>query len=542
MSVENAGAPGSRLEDRALGVAPLQLPTWLVALAATVLFAAWRWPVLHQVPVWDGAMGMTPAAITLESLGFDVFALLAMPNYAAGGPNAHALSAFTWLVAGAIRLFGSYEAALPFLHVLSFGLVGVLAAGVYRLVVGTTGRWTLAVAAAAAALLYPPLVVQGSDVYLELPLAAAATWAMALALEGRWKTAVAALTAGALIKPTAIIVVPALAAAHLLRSRDVRPLLALAVPTAVSVFPVFADRAVKASTAAAPSTVSRVTAETLGYLEAMPVLLAVILAAALLFVAGMRTKRLDPNGRSVLVATLVLVLSYLAFFCLNPLLTKGFAGIPRYTILFAPVLCASVVLGAHALWERRGGWAASGSLAAVFALNLYGGLEPENPGNIYPLAERSLAYEQLLGVQQQAMARFEELAARMPSVYDHYTHYRVTYPGVGWTGQAPADGTAAWLSPGRPWANLENRPDRFVMLLDAPWLGGRELLTMWERALESPDWDVSEERFEDGPFSNHVLVLSRRDGGQTRAPTGAQPGASRGRTAAAQGPASAQRP
>ena len=488
----------------------IRFRSWPVALGAALLFALWRWPVLHQVPVWDGAMGMTPAAITLESLGFDVFALLAMPNYAGGGPNAHALSAFTWFVAGAIRAFGSYEAALPFLHLVSFALVGALAAAVYRIVGRLTEDGRLAVGGAVAALLYPPLVVQGSDVYLELPLAVAATWALAWAFEGRWRAAIATLTVGALIKPTAIIVVPALAAAFLMRSRGIRPLLALSIPTAVSVFPVFADRAVKASTAAAPSTVGRVTAETLGYLEAMPVLLAVILAAVLLYLAGMRAKRLDEAGRAAMVAALILVLSYLAFFCLNPLLTKGFAGIPRYTILFAPVLCAVVITGAQAVWTRRGGWAAAGGLAIVFVLNLHGGLEPENPGNIYPLAERSLAYERLLSVQQQGMARFEELATRMPSFYDHYTHYRLAYPDVGWSAGNAVQGTPAWLNPGRPWANLENRPDRFVMLLDAPWLGGRELLTMWERAVESPEWDVSEERFEDGPFTNHVLILSRR--------------------------------
>ena len=436
---------------------PTGPPIWLVTVAAALLFAFWRWPVLHQIPVWDGAMGVTPAAITLESLDFDVIALMAMPHYAAGGPNVHAMSAFTWLTAGAIRIFGSYEAALPFLHLVSFGLVGVLGGGIYRLIREMSGNWGLAVSAAAAALLYPPLVVQGSDVYLDLPLSAAATWSMALALEGRWKAATTALTIGAFVKPTAIIVVPALAAVHVLRSRDPRPLLALAIPTAVSVFPVFADRAVRATTAAAPSTVSRVTAETLGYLEAMPVLLMVILAAALLFVLGMRTNRLGQNGRSALLATLVLVLSYLAFFCFNPLLTKGFSGLPRYTTLFAPVLCGSVVVGAHALWQSRGGWVASGLLAVVFVLNLHGGLEPENENNIYPLAERSLAYERLLGVQRQAMSRFEELAARdalllrpfhpLPS---HLPRHGLVRRGAGTWHRGMAEPGPAVGQPGKP--------------------------------------------------------------------------------------------
>ncbi|MDH3223083.1 MAG: hypothetical protein OEO23_05155 [Gemmatimonadota bacterium] len=494
--------------------------SWAAGLAACVLFALWRRSALHQIPVWDGAMGMTPAAITLESLDFDVLALLAMPNYAGGGPNAHALSLFTWFVAGTIRAFGSYDAALPLLHLVSFALMGVMAAGVHRLVVGLTKSQPVALVATVAALLYPPLVVQGSDVYLELPLAVAATWALVFAFEGRWRASVLALTAGALVKPTALVVVPALAGVFLIRGRDWRPLVALSIPSAVSVFPLFADRAVKASGAAAPGTVSRVTAETLGYLEAMPVLLGVVLAAVLVYLAGMRTKRLDASGRTVLVSTLVLVLSYLAFFCLNPLLTKGFAGIPRYTILFAPVLSAALVVGAHSLWPRRGGLWAGSTLLAVFALNLHGGLEPTTPGNIYPLAERSLAYERLLAVQREGMERFEELAAEMPSYYDHYTHYRLAYPDVGWSGGMPPGGTPAWLEPGRPWANLDNRPDRFVMLLDAPWLGGRELETMRERAAESPDWAVSEELFEDGPFYNRVVVLSRRSAGPARGHAG----------------------
>lgn len=58
-------------------------------LLALILVLALKWPTLDQPPVWDTAMGLFPAAITLAGNGFDVIELLGMPDYFEGGPNTH---------------------------------------------------------------------------------------------------------------------------------------------------------------------------------------------------------------------------------------------------------------------------------------------------------------------------------------------------------------------------------------------------------------------------------------------------------------------
>ncbi len=52
-------------------------------------------------------------------------------------------------------------------------------------------------------------------------------------------------------------------------------------------------------------------------------------------------------------------------------------------------------------------------------------------------------------------------------------------------------------------------PDRFAMMIEAPWLGGRELALIYQNAVDSPDWTVEAETFREGDFANHVIVVAR---------------------------------
>ena len=133
-------------------------------------------------------------------------------------------------------------------------------------------------------------------------------------------------------------------------------------------------------------------------------------------------------------------------------------------------------------------------------------------GNIFPLAERSLAYEELLSVQEEAFAHFEVVAQSTPSYYDHFAHFRFAYPQSGWATGVPPSGTPVWLGNRPELARLEGKPDRFVMLLETPWLGGFEIALLKERATQSPQWTVETERFEKGEFSNEVILVTRTPG------------------------------
>lgn len=485
-----------------------RLLTVFVGIVAFVSFMAWRWGVVRQLPVWDGAMGMTPAALTLESLDFDVGALLTLPDFRAGGPNLHALSSFTWLTAGMVRLFGSYHAALPWLHVVSFLLLGAIAAAVFHIVHHVTGSASLAIAASILAVTFPPMVVQGSDVYLDLPLAVAVTWTLAMLLDGRyvWSSAFACVAAS--VKPSAAIMLPAIAVILLTR-RHFRMNWAklLLLPAIISVVPLLIDSHLQRGDGNAAATVGFILSITIGYLRRMPVFLALTMAVLILtFVAlwGPVTGSIPRKARELMLSASSLVVGFALFFVLNPLVSKGVFALPRYTTMMSPLISSALVVGFWAIWRRRIALAASAAVALVFLLNMHGALAPRSH-NSYPLAERSLAYEQLLDVQIEAFSAFAVLAGAMPAYYDHFAHFRFEYPQMGWASARPTAGMPVHTTPDFD-AELSDMPPEFALLIGGPGLGGRKLEALKRQAMDDPSWAVEVSDFTEGEFSNQIAI------------------------------------
>ena len=94
------GPPVSRgsamnMERWASARALLERSTGAQFLVALLGILALKWPTLDQPPVWDTAMGLFPAAITLAGNGFDVAELFGMPGFFQGGPNTHSASLVT---------------------------------------------------------------------------------------------------------------------------------------------------------------------------------------------------------------------------------------------------------------------------------------------------------------------------------------------------------------------------------------------------------------------------------------------------------------
>ena len=487
------------------------VPGWVLGWGAAVGFGLWRKSTVTQLPVWDGAMGVVPAALTLEGLGFDVARVLAMDDYDGGGPNTHSLSSYTWLVAGSIRLLGTYQDALPYLHLLSFCLIGLLAAGIHRAARNGGIQGALAILATALAVLFPPMVVQGSDVYLDLPVAAATTWAIALALEQRWAGAILAACVGASVKASALIAVPAIGVLMIVcRPRPWLGLVSLILPALIAVGPLALHPASRAAGAEGTLSVMDITGRTAGYLLSMPYLLILGLATAGLLVLRLtdRDKPQMEDRSRLFVATCALGVSYLAFFTLNPLVHRGVPSLPRYTTLLAPVL----ILGFLSEWGRRFGPRRAGTVACVmlvfFLVNVNGRLDPSSR-NFYALAERSLVYEDFLEVQKAGFGRFEQLVGTMPTYYDHFAHYRLSYPETGWATAPGARGTPVWTSPDAHWREVVNLPDTFAMLIEGVWLGGQELMDIRSEILQSPEWSLETEVFSRGEFTSEVVIARR---------------------------------
>lgn len=488
-----------------------RLRPWMVAAMIFMGFLVFRFRSVDQLPVWDGAMGMMPAALTLESMDFDLARLLQQPDYMSGGPNAHPMSIVTWFTGLAIRLFGSLQAAIPALHLVSFILVGILGAGVFRAVnVGTSNK-NLAFIAAVSAVIFPPMVVQASDIYLDLPLAVAVTWAFVYAFESRFSSAIILLVVAAAIKPTALVAIPPMAFYFWKTAYRRRNALAMLVfPAAIAVTPFLVlGTVVRPSPEVAPSEALSTFAFTTSMFSRMPVLVGFLLVVAVLPYFVNRRGTGDHRQSAMLMCGLFLPISFIYFFLLNPLVSRGYPALPRYTTLFLPLAVISFCISLSLIAKRRVVLSSGLAVVCVFALNLHGGLEPSS-SNEFWTAQRSLKYEQMLEVQEEAFHAFAAHARSMPGIYDHFAHYRIEYPETGWVpeGGVPS-GLDAYGRTDLSGHSLPELPDQFVMLIENQWLGGARLADIRDTALASPDYTVDIEEVRRGEFSNQVIVVTR---------------------------------
>lgn len=511
-----ASIPLAPRRQRSSGSSATRRHAFGVALLCFFVLLVTRSHVLQQPPTWDGAMGMTPAALTLASSGFDVFELLKQPTYQDGGPNTHGTSLATLATAAVIRLAGSYASALPVLHLGSFFTAAVLVAGVYVLVARATGTRRAGLLAAGLTFLYPPFLVQASDVYLDLPLAAAMIWALVFAMEDRRVLTIVAATVAVWIKPTGVILLPALAYLMITAERDdnpVRRLAPLVIPTglAAAIFLITSSGANSSETLTVGERLLVTLYITSWHTLRNPSLLTLFALSVIAPVtAAFRSRRTAPPPRRIVRlvggSTLVVV-STLAFYFFNPLVTAGHALLPRYTVTLAPAL---VVLFTTSMWVRRQRIASAGVAVGcvVLVAAAPGWLTPGGPNN-YALSERDLAYESHLAVQQRAIRDLEVLASELPVYVDHFTYFRFKYPEMGWVDDQPMHMTPVHLSEDEM-HKIESMPDEFALLFEHPWLGGEILRSIWDAAASSGRHTVEVHPYESGGFENYVVVVRER--------------------------------
>ncbi len=485
-----------------------------IGLGVFLVLLTTRSHVLTQLPTWDGAMGMTPAALTLVETDFNLLNLIRQPSYFDGGPNTHSLSLATLTTAGIVALIGSYESSLPILHLVSFALAGALAAGVYLLVVQAIFDRFLAVSAAGITILYPPVLVQASDVYLDLPMTTAIVWGLHLASSGRRKAAIAMACVAIWIKPTAVIALPAIA--YLLASDPTSRLsrwstiAAMAPPAALvlGVFTLTGSYAGGAQTNALTRLVTTI-GDGVWYSTHSPALLVLVSAAIIALAATRKEARIASAGSArvrLILAMEIFLASTLLFFLLNPLVTGGFPILPRYTIVLAPTLSALIV-ASISMRGRRAAVSSCLALSIAMVALWSGSLAPSGP-NYYALSERDLSYPRHIAVQQQAIDQFEKLSRLMPVYYDHFAHFRFEYPQMGWTSGSPAEGTPAYLAPGNA-LDIEEMPSQFALLVETHWLGGQKLIDVWQAATASEYHRTKAYEHRSGRYVNYVIVVTK---------------------------------
>jgi hypothetical protein len=511
---------------------------FLVALFIVLIL---KWPTVTQPPVWDTAMGLFPAAITLAENGFNVVELLGMPDYFEGGPNTHSTSPVTFITAVVLKVSGGGGTALVILHLLHFAAAAMALVFLFRLarpVFGSLGTFLLCL----SVLLHPVFSVQVGFLYMEVPLFLCAVAALHAFASQRFRGAVFWSALAYATKEAGIIVPATLAAATLLENRSLsarlrRVGLLLAFPVLWTVTIPLVTRFSEGGTAG-PSLVSTFSNAFGGFWHYLDrflfnvpdllILLLVFLTTAVFFGTDLvRVLREEPpskmndrerQARRVLGYSGIMIVFFLLLFFVALPIGFGYTIIlPRYYVVVLPFLLMWAGYAAQRLGASRLDSPAAvcfAILCGLFALNGHGVLYPmdidtEGPGNDPALTERSNAYRRLQAIQVEAIQYLETLPEGTPVYYGHYEHYLFTYPGMGYANAPLSNGHDFSVESLAELIRGESFPPCVYALFNYPWLGGEKIRGLIRFADESPVLSSEIVReFRDGRYVI-VLVLIR---------------------------------
>jgi hypothetical protein len=482
-----------------------QATWWLAGIVFVALNILLRFSI-HQPPVWDGAMSVYPAAIELSRTNFDFAQLFSLPTFSEGGPNTHATSPWTVMVAALIFVTGSLADALPILHTISFGLSALTAAAAYRLI-AHSAPGLIAVLGALAVLLFPPMIVQSADIYLDLPLTCLGTWGLVMLLERRFIAASALITLSVWVKPLAVIYAATLAGFVLIhgeKKRRVTRAVGLAIPPLVVAAVVSLLQAAESRQLALFARHVSAVRVSGRFLAMMPDLVVIVVVIVVLIIVSIKDQtRLETFRMMGLV-----LISMFAFVLLNPLVSEGIALLPRYYIAFVPALAAGI-LTFLSFKSRPLALIAAGILVIGFAINVRGLFYRYNDYPAYVFAERSLAYRDLLALQIEDVSYLRDLSADMPVYYDYFGYYRLEYPELGYSQGPVASGVSVFHNRELAEATLADLPNRFAFMFEYPGsLGGVFLLRIWDEA-KAAGVLVTETEFTKGPYTVYVVEVDQ---------------------------------
>jgi hypothetical protein len=472
----------------------------LQVILAFLLILAFKWPVIHDPPVWDTAMSVFPAAITLDEYDFDLPRLLKEPSYAQAGPNVYAHSAITLFTALIIRITGDTAVFLPTLHLLHFLITALALVATYRYARPILGD-AVSLLSVLALLTFPLFLTQAGYMYLEMPLALTTMMALSAWRDERTTQAGLWVIMGCWIKATGIFVGIALTAAAVLGPGGIPERLRRAtivgfLPLGLSSLRTFLVRSLSsAPTPSAPHSEAWdcFILEFSRYLLRVPdlaIFLGLFLLTCSVFYrriwAGLRlTNHDDPDSDSNqwIALNCLAVLSFLLIIYVVAPLTLGQCfGLPRYYVPVLPfiLMTLSFFLITSINWKQT----ALLLILAIgfFIVNRNGIFYPSDVdqeglfGNNFALTERSGAYRKLARLQLQAMHFLESLPPGVPIYFGQHEGYLNAYPAMGYvkSTMTNAENIATWEVP-KLKQLLSNPPECVYFLYNYPWLGGNRI-------------------------------------------------------------------
>ena len=514
---------------------------FLIALTVIVVL---KWHALFEPPVWDTAMGLFPAALTLADNNFNLVELLAMPAFMQGGPNTHSTSVVTLISALVLRATGGGGlASFVVLHLLHFAVAAWALVVLFRFTKPVLGGASGALFCLAV-LLFPVFSAQVGYMYLEIPLFLCAVSALRAWTEQRFWPAVLWATAAVAVRETGIIVVGTLLVATLLENRDVhqkvkRSALILASPTTlVAVLLLLyywaesepshigellslgdAFRSMWLHLARIAFKVPDLWAFFVVFVAAVPVL-----GYGVLKTLGREPTapdHRDSESRANLVlgySGILIILFILTFTIALPALFRFPALLPRYSVVVAPFLLLWFGNVFNRLMATRLASAMPVCfmiLSVFFAVNANGVLYPmdvytDTHVSDHALTERSNAYRRLLALQVQAIRAVTTLPDDVPVYYGHYEHYLLNYPGLGFAAAPLSNGRNLFLEPLDDVIREESRTPCIYALSSDPYLGGERILQLiaYADARQNLSSEVIQE-FRDGRYAIKLFRVQR---------------------------------
>lgn len=397
---------------------------WL-ALFLIILAAKWRSIILPSA--WDESWAVLPAGIWLGENSFALGELAQLPGWSEGGPASYAFSPVTWLT-GLVASLTTDAAFLPTLHILHFAIGAVALQQVYlfaRPVWTRVGSVTLVAATA----LLPVVNAQLGAVYLELPVLATGLLSVNSALAGKWRSAAAWAALSAFIKPSGVVLIVGVVAAHLLTARiDLKKagfVLGPALVAAAS--PTFLPDAARVD---ANRDISDVLTTSVKTLSRSPVLtLAVAFTVALGVRLAWRYRDRDDGIR--LLTSLLVIGAFVSFYFVVITAITPIFVLPRYLIQIVPF----ALFGAGHILRRTYGVsiaAVAASAVMIFSLlNLNGDLTLDKNRENTVSQEATNRHTELLLLTEQLL-KYAETQTAVTTYADPNIWYRTQLPGLGY--------------------------------------------------------------------------------------------------------------
>jgi hypothetical protein len=173
-----------------------------------------------------------------------------------------------------------------------------------------------------------------------------------------------------------------------------------------------------------------------------------------------------------------------------------------------PVLVAGI-LTSLSVKSRAFAFGAVAVVMLAFAININGMYYLYRDHPTYALAERSLAYRDLLALQIEDVSYLKDLSADMPVYYDYFGYYRLEYPELGYSQGPVASGVSVFHNRELAEATLADLPNRFAFMFEYPGsLGGVFLLRIWDEA-KAAGVLVTETEFTKGPYTVYVVEVDQ---------------------------------